>query len=409
MTILAAVLVVLVLIIRFAEPSDPEDEGGPQDLVEVTADAVVALTLVNQDGTLTADRTAEGWVITAPDPARGDDDTLNGLVDLVDRLKADPALEGADPAKYGLDTPRAVLTLRLDDGVEHRLELGAKAPVGYKTYVQFNGGGVQVASGDPGDELTRPLGTFRDRTVIRLDEAVVTGLAWDEAEAGWAVQRRGEAWWLADGRRADARVVARLQQTLRTLTFEGFWEHLTPEEAGLAPPRATMTITDELGAQTLAFGGLRGGGVLARSPDGVVGSVDNYDELLATIGELLERRLVPLPLVDVDRVSLELDGRKASWQRISGAWQRDGAPEADAGAALVDALTALEADRAARPEPPATVGGRLEVGAGEQSVVVTLGAPIEGGRPAQEEAGGPTFLVPAASVTLLEELLLPSS
>ena len=50
--------------------------------------------------------------------------------------------------------------------------------------------------------------------------------------------------------------------------------------------------------------------------------------------------------------------------------------------------------------------GRVVVGLGADKVVVKLGDPAgDGGRLARDEAGGPAFIVPAASLQVLDDAL----
>ena len=139
LTVMAAVLVILVLVIRFIDP--PEDEpDGPSPvvttgLVELQPDQVERLTLITPEGTLLAENSAGGWLIVEPAQARGDDAALEDLVRLLDGLQAEPPIVGADPGRYGLDDPAATLILNTRDGQEHRLEAGIDSPMGIKGYV----------------------------------------------------------------------------------------------------------------------------------------------------------------------------------------------------------------------------------------------------------------------------------
>ena len=114
MTILAAVLVALVLVIKLVEPPDPAEEASSddKDLVEIKAEEVIGLTLTTEEGSLIAERGESGWRLVSPIQAKGKTSDLDGLVELVDALRVGEPITGASPATYGLETPKASLTLR---------------------------------------------------------------------------------------------------------------------------------------------------------------------------------------------------------------------------------------------------------------------------------------------------------
>ncbi|MCB9746401.1 MAG: DUF4340 domain-containing protein [Alphaproteobacteria bacterium] len=404
MLILAAVLVALVLLIRFAEPPSEGDDEEREDLLALEDVEITSLSLVTAEGTLHAERSEAGWLLTAPVQARGDDNKLDALVQSVDRLTAGPVLEGADPAKYGLDEPVAALTLRSAEGVEYKLDIGAKAPVGYKTYVRVGDGGVRVASGDPGAAAGLPFGTYRDATVWSVYAPTVTALRWKSELNEWSVERQTEGWRLGDGRRADARAVSGLLDRAGSLRFESFQESLSPEEAGLLIPSGVLMLVDDSGERQLTLGAERNGGVIARSPAGVVGTVDGVADLDLALGELLEARLLGVTPAELVRVELDLDGASAEWTLVEGAWQRDGAPAPDGGVRLIDTLAKAGADRAVMLEGLEAETGSLVAHTARGALRIQLGQALEGGV-AAHDGQGPGFLVPTETLEALRALL----
>ncbi len=410
LTLLALVLAALVAVVLWVEPPDP-DAAETEDLVAVSPDQVALLHLRTAEGVLTAERTAAGWLLIEPLRARGSDRDLDDLVGLLDRLRVGPALEGVEPADYGLADPEAVLTLTRVDGGEHLLRVGGDAPVGYHTYVQVDGGGVRLADGQPMTTLGRPFELLRDRRVHSFAISAVTGLRFEEGERSWGVQRRGDHWVLAgDGRRASTPRIEGLLGTFSDLRIETFHDELLGGDlaaAGLDPANARVILDEPGGAATLAIGGERGGGVLVGTPDGLVGTVAEVAELLPPPGLLLEGRLVPLPLTA--SVSLELRVGEAGVLLEHGpeGWTRDGAPAPGAEAQAMDLLTQCPVDRAAEVPAGVPTTDELRGRADDRTVVVKLGQAVEGGRVGWIE-GEPPFLVPGGTLTVLEEVLLMS-
>lgn len=407
MLILAAVLVALVMFLRFVDPPKDEPEGSEElsDLINVEPDLVAKLTLTTAEGTLEAERTPEGWILLQPSQARADDNKLDQLVGMVDRLQANPPMAGADKAKYGLEDPRATLTLALTDGKSHTVAIGALSPVGFKTYVSLDGGDVQVASGDPGASATAPFASYRDSTVLRFAVSAVTELRFEDANGAWHATRRGQDWWLDDGRRADGRVLDRLVEAANGLRFESFFPELSMAEAGLEPPMATLTLKDDQGDIVLRIGAERAGGTIVVGPEGVVGTVGSVAELSQALGQLLEERLLPITPMDLQRLTVELDGARVEWLRDADAWLRDGQIDPRGADTVINTLLDAKADRAARPEALGAVSGRVEAATADAKVVVTLGASTDAGRVGQDEAGGPLYMVPAATVAELAAML----
>jgi hypothetical protein len=407
MTILAAVLVGLVLVIKLVEPPAPEDETTPadKDLVEIKAAEVVGLTLTTDEGTLIAERGEAGWRLVSPLQAKGKASDLDGLVELVDALRVGEPITGASPATYGLEKPRASLTLRRASGEAVRLDVGADSPVGFKSYVRLDGGEVLVASGHPAESLLTPFAALRDDAVFQdVDPYQISRVRLEQdALVSWVAERRDDgSWWLADGRRASADRLTALVERLATLRFETFWEDLSPAEVGLSPPLTALTFTAPTGEITLPLGQERAGGRLTQSPSGTIGTIGELSAIAPPLGELLEPRMVPLAPSLVDRLAVTWEGKTATWTRSGEAWTLNGAPDSARGVGAISFIIDGQADRASRPAEPSVIAGRVEASAGEGGrLVILIGEPVEGGRAAREESGGPAFLVPQATIDKL--------
>jgi len=398
MTVLAVVLVALVLVIRFVEPPDETDEvDGPEltDLVELELEDVTALTLTSAEGTVSGERTMSGWVVTSPWDARGNDEAFDELVETLARMQVEEPLVDADPSKYGFDDPQAQLRVTTAAG-ELRFVLGMESPVGFKSYVRVDEGPVQVAAGRPARSLVRPPELFRDRRVHPVAAPLIDGLRLTSEDGpSWTVERRAEGWFLDDGRRAsDARV-----QGLLAAVDALEYDVLYPERAE-DPFPTELALQDAAGEAVLAFGGLAGGGLLLRGPDGSVGTIGAWDELQPSADELVETRLLAASPAWLSELVIELDGASGTWTKTEEGWTRDGQP---VDGVLPSVLTMeLEADRTQTGVLGAPTGLVRASGNG-QVVEVTLGAPTEDGRWGSED--GPAFLVPQASVDRLASMV----
>ena len=399
MTVLAVILVGLVLAIRFIEPPDEqEEEDGPElvDLVELELEDVTGLRLTTAEGSLSAERTMGGWLLTSPERGRGNDEAFDEVVETIARLQAEPPMEGADPAKYGFDDPEVTVVLQTAAG-DRTFVLGMESPVGYKTYVSLDDGPVQVAAGRPSRSLVRPLEAFRDRRVHPVAATLVDGVRWSPAEGeGWVVTRSATGWWLDDGRRAsDARIMG-LLAAVDALQYEAFYPERSED-----PYPSELALMDATGEAIFGFGELVGGGLLLRGPDGTAGTIGAWDTLQPSADELLETRLLAASPAWLAELHVELDGSRATWTRAEGGWLRDGVPDPVVLPSAV--VMELAADRARTGELGAETG-RLRATGNGQTVEVVLGAATDGGRWGQE-GSGPSFLVPQASLDRLGSML----
>ncbi len=410
LTILAAVLVVLVLIIRFVEP--PEDTpDGPEPvvttgLVDVQPDQVDRLTLITPEGTLVAEQAQGGWLIVSPTQARGDDAALEDLIRLMDGLQAEDPLVGADPARYGLDDPAATLVLTTRDGLEHRLEAGIDSPMGIKGYVRFDGGDVQVASTQPRATLARPFEVYVDRRVVSVASTAVSVLSWssaEEAEGTWTLQKRGDHWFLPDGRRAKDGAVEGLLAMVASMRFEGIDAQgiPTPEQ-----PRATLSWQDELGERRIVFVEQSPLGMQILAPDGRSGTISDFEAMAFNAAQLLEDRLVPIYPSGLQRMEIHLGERSAVWTLgPEDMWLKDGQPDPAQGRAVFEIATSAAGDRGELVPSPSAVSGWVELDNGYETVRVSLAQEHKGGLVAVPEDGVPPFWAPASAVDLLQAAL----
>ncbi len=407
LTAMAVLLLGLVAALVWLEPPE-QDAGDFESPVAVSPDQVEALTLTRPDAAIVATHTDGGWLLEAPLRARGDDGAFAGFVGVVDRLRLGPPIEELDPAVYGFDTPEATLVLTRADGTRHTLVVGTTAPVGFRTYVTLDGGPVRLAEGHPMTTLGRPVDALRDRTVHHFAESTVTAVQVRDEGTSWSLVRRDGAWFLGDGRRASTARVEVLLGAFAALQLESFQDQLAdPDLAalGLAPPHASVTLTEAGGESTLAIGGERAGGVLVRTPAGQLGTVGEIAPLLPAPEGLLEDRVLPFSLREATALELTYAGVQVALTRDGEAWLRNGEPSATAKTHAVDLLTQLPAERPlGLPEVPATED-RLVARAGAWEVTVALGPVDPEGRTVLSSRE-PPFRLPLDALAVLENVAL---
>ncbi|HKQ66607.1 MAG TPA: DUF4340 domain-containing protein [Methylomirabilota bacterium] len=188
---------------------------------------VTELDIKRADSTVKLKREGDGWQIQAPVNGRGDrgavDETVTSIVTArMDReIEADPKALG----DYGLDKPAAEITLRLKDGKQAGLILGAKSPTGVWVYAREAGKPAVFVVGDSVlRDSTRPVAEFRDKTVLAFEQREVTGLEIDTRDDKIALEQADNRWKLTRPRPlpADADVVRDFLEKLRAARVKEF-------------------------------------------------------------------------------------------------------------------------------------------------------------------------------------------
>src|SRR5207244_12639676 len=143
-----------------------ESKGGPARakveaqkgrLWTVDAGGVTEVELKRTGEVVKLKREADGWQILEPVTARGDRAKVDETLTTLTTARVDREIESAPKRldQYGLDTPAADITLRLKDGRQLGLQLGAKNPTGVWAYAREAGepavfvGAAMVLGGAP--------------------------------------------------------------------------------------------------------------------------------------------------------------------------------------------------------------------------------------------------------------------
>lgn len=143
-------------------------------------------------------REGDGWEIVEPVTGRGDRGSIDEVVTSVATAKMDREIaeKPESLAEFGLDKPAAEATLIDKDGKELVLRLGAKSPTGVWVYAQEGGRpNVVVVSDGVLRDVTRPVGDFRNKTILAFDRKEVAGLEVVLPEETLALERGSDAQW----------------------------------------------------------------------------------------------------------------------------------------------------------------------------------------------------------------------
>lgn len=185
------------------------------------------------------------WRMTRPRTARADAFAVDGFLASLTELQKTRTLEGAVPAEMGLDKPQAVVRLRLKDGEERVLRIGAAVPTGGSVIAQA-GDTVAVVSDTILPEIRREPGSWRDRRLFTADRDAVQQVRLNAGGQALALVRQGPGFRVqgpVDDIAARERV-DELFSDLNGLSAETFVDQpdRSPAEMGLQPPQAVVQV-----------------------------------------------------------------------------------------------------------------------------------------------------------------------
>ncbi len=402
--VLSLVLGALLVVLNYSGPpeEDPLDERATLEVWELEREDVQRFTFTGRDQPEVVFERDDGtgWNIVAPEPGFADARAVDSaLWDLVRNSHAVPV--DGDPADFGLDNPRSVVTLIDKTDKAWVMKLGMDAPVGFQTYVLTPGGKIGAVDGQFGDVFSEGVERFRDRAALRYEVGDVVRASITSADGTVEVVKDERDWWLTGYAHADLDGVDDLLTGLLDLRYDQLMP--PPSEGEIVEPRYTVEV--ELADGTLhrlQIGDRTPMGSFALTQGVTAGMIaDNALALLAQgPPDLAEDHAFPAKPRLVSRVDVKLGETSWSLQREDdGPWKRDGAEEPLAEVALVEVA---QASTHLRAEPVPALGevwGTVTISEDVRVRTIDIGQ-REGSRwrVAQDRDGGGPYLIPVADL-----------
>ncbi len=411
LSILSVILLVVVAVIvldwqRVAD--EPRDLDAPpsRDLFAFEPDSISRVSVKRADGELLFEREESQWKMIKPVVALAKGSSVEAIIDRMEAVRIEDAVLTGPDATYGLDEAgRTELRLEQEDGTAFTVYIGKDTPVGYKSFAQLPGDpGTHLLDNQLASLLEKGPDDFRSKDVLAFSPGAVDRIRIVAGAVETVLRKDDTGWWLGDtGPRADGKRVADWMSAVSMLKADRFLDGQEPSALGVDTPSLLVAVTDAGGTHTLRVGLADGEGANAAAADVAFRlTAADLDKLNPT-ESWASARLVDTQRWKVDRVVVKLGDQNFETTRKDGAWQKPDGTAADTVDTLIDALLELAVDRSGSP---ALAGswGRVELGLGAEKIVVTIGdAVTDGGRAAKEEAGGPAFLIPAASLAILKD------
>jgi uncharacterized protein DUF4340 len=288
--------------------------------------ALKAIALKNDSGALRLEKQGETWTLAQPLHTDTDKDAVEGLLNSLELAKVERRLgTGGDRKQYGLDPPKASVTIETTEPGEPRtLLIGEVSPIGGSCYALLPGTNeIAVVSSTIGDLAHKDVLALRDKSLLSLDAWKVKKLTLERGreiirlekpEDGWIVKQPVEA-------PADGPTITDLLNALGNLRATKF-DTESPSEAdlkrfGLSPPQARLTLLQEGWdvEKSVLFGKEATGGgryerTVGRDPVITV-PADFWTKVTTKFFDLRRKDLMGVQQYRVETVTLSRDGRPA--------------------------------------------------------------------------------------------------
>lgn len=415
----ATVLVALVAVIVAIEPPEPSPDSPPdREWTELTPriplDELREITVALPDGgQLVCEKRAGEWTATQPPGMPLETRHVETLAGALARLELGPALDGPGTA-YGLERPRATVTLVGVAEQRLTLQIGDDAPVGASTYVLTPDGQTRPSRSALGSLVPDSPAQWRSGEVTGLSRAQIKEVIVRErlldAVDGQptttvALSKDDLGWWVTNSegvkRRAEQRQATAL---IDALLFVRADDYAPPPLSTPAPILITLKSDGETEDLKLwpgeapedlwrVEGPHQGGPVMVRPDD---------------LGLLLDRahhhwlsaEIMPVHGITLERITVSLAGTQLTADRTSDGWSD---PRAQGFLGALDVAEARRDPPAPTPEQPPWGSIVLSEGGTREETVTFHQLLEDGSRVAVDGAGGPPFRVDAAGLRTLAE------
>ncbi|HXH27549.1 MAG TPA: DUF4340 domain-containing protein, partial [Candidatus Polarisedimenticolia bacterium] len=302
-----------------AGPSPDQDRAVPFE-----RSSLKALEITNDKGTVRLEKNGDVWSITRPRHADADKDAVEGLLNSLQTSRIDRRLgKAADLATYGLDKPRATLTVESTGPDATRVfRLGQENPVGGTSYVLLPAGEVAVVSAPIGDLVGKDLFSLRDKTLLAFDPWKIKKLTL-ERPAGTVVLTKPADGWKIDApveAPADGPTVTDLLSAVERARAQEFASESPDAKElrrfGLAPPSARVRLLQDGWdvEKTIELGktedGKRYARVVGRDPVLRVSS-DLNEKIDTRVFDLRRKEVLALNRYRIQKVTATRDGKPA--------------------------------------------------------------------------------------------------
>jgi phage host-nuclease inhibitor protein Gam len=320
--------------------------------------------------------------MTAPLDTGADPATITSITQALATLDRQRTIDetGANPAQYGLGTPKLQIDFTTNDGASHTLSLGESNPTKASLYATRDGSPA-VFLVPQYQESTFNKSTFdlRDKSILTFKRDDLKSLALTADGHTVDLDKAGESEWRMTApvkARADFGTVEGVVSKLQTTQMKSVVTSEAPSAAdlrkyGLEHPAITATLQTGATPLTLDIGGDAGSDTLYARTSARPGVFTVESALAGDLrrapDEYRRHDLFDFRAYNATKVELTRNGKTTTFERTKGqgegaadSWRRTTpAPAADADKDKVDAMLAKLADLRADSFVSSTAGTGL--------------------------------------------------
>lgn len=289
-----------------------EDTSKPA--FSIKADDISALTIHNAGQTISLSKQGTDWDLTQPVQTRGDQTTIDGLASDLSGLQIQRSFVPTDSlSKYGLASSAVKIRFRDKKGASHSIDLGDKDFSNSSVYALVDGSKqVDLLSTALLDDATKPVSQLRDRSMIGLNGAEVTGITLNESSGRFAVTKTKAGWEITNPRQtlADSSTVDALVSSLSSSKFTDVVTETSTDLAkyGLTHPTVTLDVTAQGGKQFHLLLAKKGDSYYGRDQSRpMIFSLDKtaYDSLDKTFFDLRDKSILQFDPAAIQTVTIQ--------------------------------------------------------------------------------------------------------
>jgi Domain of unknown function (DUF4340) len=337
-------LFLFVVVYERHQPNSEEAAKAKKRLVDFKPDDVTGLLVERPDlpkVEMTRKPGAAGWSLETPPTGAADAATAGALASDLARLEVVGEIrENVDPKEYGLDAPKAKVTLAFKGGRKLTISFGKEIP-GTDATAAAEGPRFGAVKFAPVASLVKPVDEYRSKVLVEVPGAEITRISILKGPNKIVLARearpdRTMTPWRLEAPVADLASSTFAERLLSDLTSERIAEFPTLPASdlprvGLQPAAAVVTL--QKGAEvvaTLAFGAAKAdaaGKVYARVNNVVAVVGDRVPEDLAKeVSAFREAKLSSVESYAVRRISLDAPDVRAGAEKVDGEWNSGGQP-----------------------------------------------------------------------------------
>jgi hypothetical protein len=272
------------------------------------------LTIQHAGQAVSLSKKGSEWDLTQPVQTRADETAISSIVNDLSGLQVERSFAPTDSlSKYGLADPAVTIEFQQTNGSTHKVELGDKDFSNTNVYALVDGSKqVDMVASSLLDATTKPVSQLRDRSLIDLDGAEVTGLTLKDPSGNIALTKAKAGWEITDPRKtlADSGAVDSLVSSLSNNKFTDIASETPsdPAKYGLARPSVTLDITAQGGKEFHLELDKKGGDYYGRDLSRpMIFRLDapTYDALNKTFFDLRDKTILQFDPTTVQTVSIQ--------------------------------------------------------------------------------------------------------